>query len=294
MKYAKLTIVIAVLLAIITGVVVIVTTQKANDGIEIKASTAKERKVVKDIQDKITKAPDTKFCSKAYDDVLKTIDLFFKDEATNRKTYTNELQREYTEKFVKQAMYVFDHNEWKANDIKTIQIEYKRCKSFSPDNSDLNTIKAILNDYGRLSKYNSELENACQQQPKCVTINETYLYINDDWDVAKTNELISSVPSVSTKAKNSPLFKRTRKPEVEKRLKSAHKQFIETKMDCAEKEAIKFNYNEAKHDVWEGLVAKLYVNFRTYNSQWGESVAHWQKRAAEWERYTMPQTRNQY
>lgn len=294
MKYAKLAIVIAVLLAIIAGVVVIVTTQKANDGIEIKASTEKERKVIKDIQDKIINTPDNKFCPKAYEDVLKTINLFFKDEATNKKTYTNELQREYTEKFVKQAMYVFDHNEWKVNDIKTIRNEHRRCKSFSPDNSDLNTISAILKDYDRLSKYNSEVENACQQKPKCVTINETYLYINDDWDVAKTNELIGNVPIINSKAKNSPLYKRTRKPEVEKRLKSAHKQFIETKMDCAEQEAIKFNYNEAKHDVWEGLVAKLYVNFRTYNSKWGESVAHWQKRAAEWERYTMPQTRNQY
>lgn len=294
MKYAKLTIIIAVLLAIITGVVVMLTTQKADDGIEIKASTQKEQKVIKDIQDKIAKAPDSKFCSKAYDDVLATIKLFFKEEATKRRTYTNELQREYTEKFVKQAMFVFDRNEWKTNDIKTIQREYKRCNSFSPDNSDLNMIGVILNDYDRLSKYDSMVHKACQQQPKCVTINETYLYIDDDWDIATTNDLISKVPSVSSKAKNSPLFKKSRREEVEKRLKSAHKQFIETKMDCAEEEATKFNYNEAKHAVWESLVAKLYVNFRTYNNKWRESVAYWQKRAAEWERYTMPQTRNQY
>lgn len=288
MKYAKLTIIIAVLSAVIAGVVVIVTTQKANDGIEIKASTEKERKVIKDIQDKITKAPDNKFCPKAYDDVLKTINLFFKDEVTNKKTYTNELQSEYTEKFVKQAMCVFDHNEWKDNDIKTIRKEYSRCKSFAPDNSDLNTIKAILNDYDSLSKYNSEVHNACQQQPKCVTINVNYLYVDDDWDISKTNDLIGRVPSANSKVTNSPVYKKTRKSEVEKRLKSAHKQFVDTKMDCAESEAIRYNYNSSRHGDYTKLCGKLEVNFKTYCEKWGESrttVLDWQKRRKGWEIY---------
>lgn len=294
MKYAKLTIVIVVLLAIIAGVVVIVTTQKADDGIEIKASTEKERKVIKDIQDKITKAPDNKFCPRAYDDVLKTINLFFKDEATNKKTYTNELQREYTEKFVKQAMYVFDHNEWKASDIKTIRSEHERCKSFSPDNSDLNSIKAILNDYDRLSKYNSEVHSACQQQPKCATINTNYLYQDDDWDISNAIDLLGRIPPANSKVVNSPVYKKTRKVEVEKRLKSAHKQFMEKKMEYGEREAVGYNFNGSRHGDWVAMSKCFAKNFDRYIAQWKdiESAKMWKKRVERWEEYAMPKNEN--
>lgn len=288
MKYAKLTIVIAVLLAIIAGVVVIITTQKADDGIEIKASTEKERKVIKDIQDKITNAPDTKFCPQAYDDVLKTINLFFENEATNKKTYTNELRYAYTEKFVKQATYVFDRNEWKSSDISTIRKELKRCLSFSPNNDELKKITTILNEYDKLLKFNSEVSQACSQQPKCLTINSNYLYTDDDWEVTKTNELMSRIPSANTKAKNSPTYQNTRKQKVEQRLKFAHKKFVDTKMDCAESEAIRYNYNSSRHGDYTKLCSKLEVNFKTYCDKWGESrttVLEWQKRRKGWEIY---------
>ena len=290
MKYVKLSIVIAVIL----GIVVIATTQKADKAIDIQPSTEKERTVMKYIHDKIINAPDSKFCPNAYDEILKTINLFFENETTNKKTYTNELQYEYTEKFVKQAMYVFDRSEWKSSDISTIRKEHKRCLSFSPNNSDLKTITTILREYDNLQKFNDEVSQACRQQPKCITVSANYLYIDDDWDIAKTNDLINRVPSASTKAKNSPTYQNTRKPKVEQKLKSAHKKFIDDKMDCAESEAMRYNYNSSRHGDWEQMVAKLYVNFKTYNNKWGESVSAWQRRAASWEQYTIPRTLETY
>ena len=139
-----------------------------------------------------------------------------------------------------------------------------------------------------MSKYNSEVENACRQQPKCVAINTNYLYQDDDWDINKTNDLISRVPSANSKVTNSPVYKKTREPEVEKRLKSAHKQFVDTIMNCAENEAKSYNYNSSRHGDYTKLCGKLDVNFKTYCDKWGESkttVLDWQKRRKGWEIY---------
>lgn len=288
MKHAKLTIVIAVLLAIIAGIVVIVTTQKADDGIEIKTSTEKECKLEEDLKRLLVDVPDNKFRLETYDEILKKINLFFKDETTNKNIYTNELRYAYTEKFVKYAMYVFDRKEWKNNDISTIRKGLKRCLSFSRDNDELKSITTILNEYDKLLKFNSEVSQACDQQPKCLSINANYLYIDDDWDMTKTNDLISRIPSANTKAKNSPTYQNTRKQKVEQRLKLAHKKFVDTKMDCAESEAIKYNYNSSRHGDYTKLCSKLEVNFKTYCDKWGESkttVLEWQKRRKGWEIY---------
>lgn len=282
MKYAKFIIVITVLLAIIIGVVVISSTQKADDVIVIQPSTEKEQTVKKDIQDKIIDAPNSKFCTKEYDDIFNAIDLFFQNEPTNKKTYTNELQYAYTDKFVKQAMYVFDRNDWRDSDIRTIKDEYKRCIGFSPDNVDLKSINSILNEYNKLKDYNTAVSNACRQRPNCNN-----LYVEDNWDLEKTNYLINNIPSADTKAKNSPVYKTTRKDKVEERLKIAHKKFIDDKMNCAEMEAKGYNYDPLKHDSWEEMVSKLYVNFKTYNKKWNEDVSAWQRRAASWEQYTI-------
>ena len=289
MKYAKLALVMAVLLAIIAGVVVISTTKKADEAIAIPPSTEKEEIILKDIYDKITNAPDNQFCVKAYEEIQKKINLFFKDEPSKKTKFMYELQYAYTDKFILQAMYVFDRNEWKSSDISTIRREYKRCKVFSKDNTDLNKIYSILVEYDKLLKFNSEVSQVCNTRSKCLT-DASYLYREEDWDVAKANDLLNHIPSANTKAQNSPAYTNTRRSKVEQRLKSAHKKFIEEKMDCAEQEAIGYNYNPSRHQDWELMVSKLYVNFRTYNNRWSENVSAWQKRAAEWERYTISQT----
>lgn len=289
MKYLKLIIALLVVAASIGGLTYYFTRPSANETVEPTGSKIKQETVEKDIQDKIGNAPNNKFCPSAYDDILKRIDLFFKDEPSNQKTYTLMLQGEYTRKFVEQANYVFDRNSWNSNDISTIRRELKRCQSFSPDDTGLKSISNVLKDYDSLVSYNGKVKDACSQRPRCIA-NTNALYIDDDWNITKTNELINSVPNVTSKAKNSPVYQNTRKSKVEERLKKAHKKFIDDKMTYAEREAIGYNYNPARHGDWETMGSKLYVNFRTYNSKWGESVSAWQSQVASWERYTISQT----
>lgn len=289
MKYLKLIIALLVVAAAVGGLTYYLTRPSANETVEPMGSKLKQETIEKDIQDKITNAPNSKFCPSAYDDISKRINLFFKDEPSNLKTYTLMLQGEYTRKFVEQANYVFDRSSWISSDISTICNELKRCQSFSPDDTGLKSISYVLKDYDRLVKYNGDVKTACSQRPKCIT-NTNYLYVDDDWNIRKTNELINSVPNITSKAKNSPTYQQTRKNKVEERLKKAHKQFIDEKMTYAETEAKGYNYNSARHGDWETMGGKLYVNFRTYNSKWGESVSVWQRQVASWERYTIPQT----
>ena len=289
MKYLKLIIALLVVAAAVGGLTYYFTRPSANETVEPTGSNIKQETIEKDIQDKIVNAPNNNFCTSAYDDIMKRINLFFKDESSNLKTYTLMLQGEYTRKFVEQANYVFDRSSWNSRDISTIRKELKRCQTFSPDDEGLKSIANVLKDYDKLVRYNSEVKSACSQRPKCVT-NTNYLYIDDDWNITKTNDLINSVPNVTSKAKNSPLYQITRKSKVEERLKKAHKQFIDDKMAYAGNEAIGYNYNPARHGDWETMGRKLYANFRTYNSKWGESVSAWQSQVASWERYTISQT----
>lgn len=292
MKYLKITIVLLVVLLTVGGTIYYFTLPKPTVKIDPSPSEIKQQTIKKDIHEKIECAPNSRFCVSAYDEIMKKINLFFDKEPSNRNTFTLMLQGTYTRKFVEQANYVFDRHTWRPSDIKTIRAELKRCKVFSPDDEGLKSINTILNEYDKLVKFNSNVSTACRQQPKCVT-NTNYLYIKDDWDIATTNDLINSVPQFSSKVKNAPIYQQTRKNEVEKRFKNAHKQFIETKMNYAEQEAIGYNYNPARRKDYDTMGQKLYYNFDTYVSKWGESSTTcygWQLRVRDWEKYTFPQT----
>lgn len=292
MKYLKLTIALLVVVAAGGGLAYYFTRPTATGAVQLKGSTIKQQTIAKDIEERIKDAPNSKFCPSAYDDILKRINCFFEDEPSNLKTYTLMLQGAYTRKFVNQANYVFDGRIWDSGKIGIICKEMNRCLAFFPDDNGLDSIAHILKEYDKLVRYNGEIKTACSQRPKCET-NPNYLYIDDDWDITKTNVLINSVPNVTSKAKNSPTYQQTRKKKVEERLKNAHKQFIEDKMTIAEKEAIGYNYNSARKSDYDKLGSKLYVNFRTYASQWGEAkttVSAWQQRVASWEQYVIQKT----
>lgn len=292
MKYLKLTIALLVIVAAGSGLTYYFTRPTASGAVQLKSSTIKQQTIEKDIEEQITGAPNSDFCPSAYDDILKRINCFFKDEPSNLKTYTLMLQGAYTRKFVNQANCVFDGKIWGSGNISIIRKELNRCLAFSPDDKGLDSIANILREYDKLVRYNGEIETACSQRPKCET-NPNCLYIDDDWNITKTKELINSVPNVTSKAKNSPTYQQTRKAKVEERLKKAHKQFVDDKMTCANKEAIGYNYNPSRRSDYDKLGQKLYVNFQTYVSQWGEAkttVSAWQQRVASWEKYVIPQT----
>ena len=285
--------IILVLLTVVAGIggATYYFTRPSADGVVTPGkSTIKEDTVEKSIQEKIEQAPNNKFCAVAYEEIMKQIEFFFADEPTNLQTYTTMLRGAYTRKFIEQANYVFDRTVWNNRDIKTIRDGCAQCLSFSPDAEGLKNIQKVLKDYDDLVAYNQQVTNACKQKPKSLQ-RRNLLYSKDDpWNIEETIRLISSVPNPTSKVQNSPIYKGTRKSEVEKQLKQAHHQFIAQKMDCAEKEAKGYNYNPARRSDWEKMGGILYADFQTYNSQWNEPVSLWQQQVASWEQYCIEQS----
>lgn len=286
MNKIKIILVLLMVVAGIGGATYYFTRPSADGVVTPGKSTIKEDTVEKSIQEKIEQAPNNKFCAAAYDEIMKQITLFFAEEPTNLQTYTTMLRGAYTRKFIEQANYVFDCTEWNRIDIETIRKGCAQCLSFSPDAEGLKNIQKVLEDYDKLVAYDKQVERACSQRPKCVIKDKSFLYKDDDWNIAQTEELLNSVPVVLTsKVKNSPIYAKTRKVKVENRLKQAHRQFIVEKMNCAEQEAKGYNYNPARHHDWEIMGQKIYHNLNTYYDKWKEDVSGWQKQIASWERY---------
>ena len=286
-KIVKIIIAAVAIIAVVVGLFCCFKGVIEGPGIGPGGSDRKPKDVEKSIKERIVDAPDSKFCVKAYDDIKSKIDLYFKDAPTSKSTWTNNLNLEYTDKFVKQAMYVFDHNAWKSKDIATIRNEYERCIRFSPDNNSLAAIKSILSDYDKLLKYDNEVSKACNQHPKCLN-DPLYIYKEDSWDIAKTNSLINSTPMVYSKAKNAPLYQKTRGDQVRTRLKNAHRNFINDKMNRCEQEAIGYNFNSSRHHDWDIMSTNLENNdLAPYRNQWNETVSDWRRKVSAWEQYTV-------
>lgn len=286
--------IILVLLTVVAGIggATYYFTRPSADGVVTPGkSTIKEDTVEKSIQEKIEQAPNNKFCAAVYEEIMKQIELFFADEPTNLQTYTTMLRGAYTRKFIEQANYVFDRTEWNRTDIKTIREGCAQCLSFSPDAEGLKNIQEVLKDYDALVAYDKQVNTACSQRPKCLR-DKSFLYKDDDWNIKQTENLLASIPILTSKVKNSPIYAQTRKVKVENRLKEAHCQFIVEKMKCAEQEAKGYNYNPARYSDWLKMCGIFYADFQTYNSQWNKNVSLWQQQVASWEKYCLPQTNN--
>lgn len=290
MKYIKLIIILLVIVGIIFGL------YKLNTGgidgpDDIIGDHCKKCETIEEkIENKIENASNSSFCTKDYDDILKTIDLFFEDEPSNKATHTMKLQGAYSRKFVQQANFVFDGSTWRESDIRIIRREVRKCKEFFPDDPDLLSIDVVLKNYDDLKNFDSKVKLVCSQKPKCLN-DPIYLYLLDDWDVSKTNGLLSSIPSYSGKVVNSPIYKNTRKEQVATRLKNAHKRFIDEKVKRSEEEAEGYNHNPARYNDYSKLGEYLYKCFNTYHQLWGERelCLQWQIAVRNWENYVLEQ-----
>ena len=291
MKYIKLTIILLLTTGVLAWVIFLITNGTVDSNVTVKPTNVKTKTIEKRIQDEIESASNNSFCPKAYEDILKTIDLFFAEQPSNKSTYTLMLQGAYCRKFIQQANHVFDGTTWKG--VTTIRKELRRCLSFFPNDPDLSSIKNVLSEYDKLVTYDKKVENACKQSPKCLT-DDRYLYKLDDWDVATTNDLLDSIPSVSGKVRNSPIYKNTRLDKVKQRLKTAHTSFIEQKMEISENAAKSYNYNPNQFQTYRTLGDNLGKCFDTYYSLWQTSTSPWRQRLADWERYVTPLENDNY
>lgn len=293
MKYIKLIIVLLVLAGAIAGITYIITRDEINDPVIIKEPDIKLSKIEKRIQDEIESASNSSFCADAYDDILNSIKYLFREEPSNRSTYTLKLQGAYCRKFVQQANYVFDGNKWEDKKIEIIKTELKNCKSFFPDDEDLKTIENVLDQYYSLKKYDDKVRKACNKKPLCLDSvqGHLFLYQLDDWDVSTTKELLESIPSGSGKVKNSPVYKGTRLDKVQSRLKKAHYNFIHDKMERSKIEVEKYNYNPAREQDYANLKKFLGTCFDSYMKLWPNSLGDvqvWITELREWNKYILP------
>lgn len=293
MKYIKLIIVLLALGGALAVIIPLVTEGEVETKVKIVENDHKGETIVKRIQDNIESAPNNSFCTSEYDKILNSINLFFAEQPSNRATYTLMLQDAYSRKFAQQANFVFDRNQWDDGKIEIIRKELKKCKSFFPDDEDLKTIKNVLDQYDSLKKYDNIVRKACNKKPLCLDSvqGHLFLYQLDDWDVSTTKELLKSIPSGSGKVKNSPVYKRTRLDNVQSRLKKAHYNFINDKMERSKIEVEKYNYNPAREQDYAILKKFLGECFDSYIMLWPNSssdVQIWIAELREWNKYILP------
>ena len=287
MKYIKLTIILLVVAGSLGGIIYLLSQGTGSDEIKPEPTDVKTKSIEKEIHDEIECASNNSFCEAAYTKILKNIDLFFKNEPSNKATYTLKLQGAYCRKFVQQANYVFDRTSWEPKKITTIRKEMKRCLEFFPEDQGLDSIRDILQNYDILASFNNKVIAACKQEPKCLK-NSSFLYKTDDWDASTTTHLLNTIPHASGKVTNSSVYKQTRHNEVRRRLKAAHTSFINKKMDKSETEAKSFNHNPNQFHAYTSLGRNLGKCFDTYYELWKTSTSHWREKLGQWEKYVEP------
>ena len=294
MKYIKLTIVLLVVVGALAGIITLITKGKVNNSVTPKGTDVKSRTIEKRIQDKIESASNNSFCADAYLDILNSIECFFAEEPSNKATYTLMLQGAYCRKFVQQANVVFDGTRWESSKITTIRKEMNRCLEFFPEDQSLDSIRIILQNYAKLVNFNSLVNQACKQEPKCIN-NHIFLYQPDNWDVTQTTQLLNSIPNPIGKVRNAPIYQKTRDSEVRRRLKGAHANFIQQKIECSKKEAESYNYNPARLGDYSRLGERLYECFQSYANLWNSTTEfynQWKPEVDGWGRYVEPSDDN--
>ncbi len=124
-------------------------------------------KINEDIQELIQK-PNDKFCKDYYDEIALYIDDYHKngklakDKSENDQWKANlsqNLYSAYADKFIKQAFYVFNHKEWKPEDLNFIRSEYQtlrnspRLEKDSPVDKEFAKIRAIFSKYDEIAGF---------------------------------------------------------------------------------------------------------------------------------------------
>lgn len=285
MKHLKYSLIAIIVLVIAAFLVYGLSSNEPEDpGITTSPSSVKTKAMDHRIDSLIVNAPNSRFCIDAYNKCISDINQLFANEPTNKKTYKLKLNREYTDKFIAQANYVFDHNDWKKEDIRIIRAETSRLLNINSGKEGLKEINAVLADYDTLVKFNNKVAKLCVQEPKCKD-DHSYFYREDDWNSSYARKLISSVPSVDSKAKNAPVYARTRQDKVKDRLHQGHKNYMKTKLDLSEDEAKSYNYDSARNTDYSKMKSLLNKCCDTYEGMWDKEVGDWRIRIANWEVY---------
>ena len=178
MKAIKISLVVIVLVAIVTGVYF--WTQKPMDAEGEIASSENTfiSKIEQEIEDLKTK-PETEFCKQSYLDIRNQINEFYKphppqypygrlgdtqiENDQNLNNFYSNLYVVYSDIFIKQVKRVFKGSEWKAEDLKFILSEKNELKNShlliegSYVDSQLNIIQSIITKYNEIADFISSI-----------------------------------------------------------------------------------------------------------------------------------------
>jgi hypothetical protein len=127
--------------------------------------------------DSLSHLSDRKFCKDFYGEIMYDINTYFEDRRLgetpadtsgnrqNKEHFTSNLYSTYAAKFVKQALYVFDGQEWKIDDLNFIRNEYQTLRKSkllvkgSPVDKQFTEIQTILSKYDEIVGFISACKN---------------------------------------------------------------------------------------------------------------------------------------
>ncbi|MFY7937515.1 MAG: hypothetical protein ACOVOQ_09060 [Flavobacterium sp.] len=118
--------------------------------------------------------PENKLCNNCYRELVYHLDDYHKNSKLGKTKLENDqwkdnlsklLYAAYTDKFIKQAYFVFNHSEWAISDLVFIRKEYQELQNSpilernSPIDKKFNEIKIVLNKYDEITSFVSSCKS---------------------------------------------------------------------------------------------------------------------------------------
>lgn len=172
MKSLKISLVVIVITAISLGAILWI--QSIKEPETVKDSENQFITMIEQQIEQLKAKPDNRFCKDFYREVVHNINVFYEQnrfdsiQSANlqlKENFEKTLYSVYAEKFISQAIFVFNGSEWHPNDLSFIQSEKNELKQsgFLIDGShvdrEFETIQTVLNKYREIVSFISTCRN---------------------------------------------------------------------------------------------------------------------------------------
>jgi hypothetical protein len=191
---------------------------------------------INDLQNK----PNNKFCKKEYDEIKYDIAETYKksqlgigaENEKQNKSLSQKLFREYSKKFIEQALYVFDHNEWKIEDLDSIAIETARLQK------DLNhtTDDAFEQEFKKLQQIRNKYDEIVGFISSCKGFSYSGTDLKDRFPIADVQSKISRATNLRNNSLENKYVNHCTRlheglKEIPQALFSAHVKYLDNKIN---------------------------------------------------------------
>jgi hypothetical protein len=194
MKVIKISLIVIVLVVIVFFVARSLVKPDRVDKIRPSANSfvGRIQNEIKGIESK----PDNAFCRDYYNEVAYHIDDSHKNSKLGASKLENDQWKDnlskqlfaaYTDKFIRQAYYIFNGSDWNGNDLNFIRSEYHELQSYSmlerngPIDKKFNEIKGIFSKYDEISAFITS----------CNSFSNSNEKLSDSYPVSEISQIIS-------------------------------------------------------------------------------------------------------